>query len=102
MRPRKPIKRAKAPERLLQHQRAILAAVTTNERQNAWAQELLGRRNAVAPLARSDRLLHLRGDAGSGRVARLMLTYRSRDNAPSPMLREQSGYRGAGDHKAHS
>jgi len=48
MRPRKPIKRAKAPERLLQRQRAILAAVTTNERQNAWAQELLGRRNAVA------------------------------------------------------
>jgi hypothetical protein len=48
MRPRKPIKRAKAPERPLQRQRALLAAVATNKRQNAWAQELLERRNAVA------------------------------------------------------
>ncbi len=48
MRPRKIIKRAKAPERLLQHQRTLLAAVARDQRQNAWAQELLGRRNAVA------------------------------------------------------
>ncbi len=48
MRPRKVIKRAKAPERLLQRQRTLLAAVATDKRQNAWAQELLGRRNAVA------------------------------------------------------
>ena len=48
MRTRKMIKRAKAPERLLQRQRAILAAVTMDERQKAWAHEMLGRRNAVA------------------------------------------------------
>ncbi len=48
MRPRKVIKRAKAPERLLLRQRTLLAAVATDKRQNAWAQELLGRRNAVA------------------------------------------------------
>ena len=48
MRPRKVIKRARAPERLLQRQRALLAAAAIDKRQNAWAQELLGRRNAVA------------------------------------------------------
>ena len=48
MRPRKVIKRAKAPERLLQRQRTLLAAVAIDKRQNAWAQELLLRRNAVA------------------------------------------------------
>ncbi len=48
MRPRKVIKRAKASERLLQRQRALLAAVTTDKRQNTWALELLSRRNAVA------------------------------------------------------
>jgi len=48
MRLRKAIRRAKSPERLLQRQRALLAAVATNKRQNAWVQELLGRRNAVA------------------------------------------------------
>ena len=48
MRLHKAIRPAKSPERLLQRQRALLAAVATNKRQNAWAQELLGRRNAVA------------------------------------------------------
>ena len=48
MRTRKRIQRANAPERLLQRQQAILAATATDERQNTWAQELLGRRNAVA------------------------------------------------------
>lgn len=50
MRLHKAIRRAKSPERLLQRQRALLAAVATDKRQNAWAQELLGRRNAVARL----------------------------------------------------
>jgi hypothetical protein len=48
MRLHKPLGRAKSPQRLLQRQRALLAAVATDKRQNAWAQELLGRRNAVA------------------------------------------------------
>ncbi len=48
MRLHKAIRRAKSPERLLQRQRALLAAVATDQRQNAWAQELLGRRDAVA------------------------------------------------------
>jgi hypothetical protein len=42
------LKHAKAPTRFLQHQEAILSAVARDERQNAWAQELLTRRNAVA------------------------------------------------------
>ncbi len=48
MRLHKPLRRAKSPQRLLQRQRALLAAVATDKRQNAWAQELLSRRNAVA------------------------------------------------------
>ena len=48
MRLRKAIRRARSPERLLQRQRALLAAVVIDKRQNAWAQELLGRRDAVA------------------------------------------------------
>ncbi len=38
----------RTPEHLLARQRALLAAVATDQRQNAWAQELFGRRNAVA------------------------------------------------------
>ncbi len=48
MRLHKAIRRAKTPEHLLARQRALLAAVATDQRQNAWAQELLGGRNAVA------------------------------------------------------
>jgi hypothetical protein len=48
MRPRKPLRSTETRERLLQRQRTLLAAVATDKRQNAWAQELLSRRNAVA------------------------------------------------------
>ena len=48
MRTPRTLKRAKAPTPFLQHQKAILSAVALDERQNAWAQELLTRRNAVA------------------------------------------------------
>lgn len=41
------LKRAEAPTRFLEHQKAILAD-PLDERQNAWAQELLTRRYAVA------------------------------------------------------
>ena len=48
MRPRRRLKSTETRERLLQRQRALLAAVTTDKRQNTWALELLSRRNAVA------------------------------------------------------
>jgi hypothetical protein len=49
MRIRKLLRRAPAASRdLIAHQKAILATTISDERSNAWALEMLGRRNAVA------------------------------------------------------
>jgi hypothetical protein len=49
MKIRKSAKRSNSEERdLTAHQRAILTATISDDRQNAWALEMLGRRNAVA------------------------------------------------------
>ncbi len=49
MRIRKVMRRAREDQRdLTAHQRAVLSATVSDERHNAWALELLGRRNAVA------------------------------------------------------
>jgi len=44
----KTLMRAKSTAHLFQRQKAILSAVALDMRDNAWAQELLKRRNAVA------------------------------------------------------
>ncbi len=49
MRIRKFVRRAREDQRDLSvHQQAVLSAAVSDERHNAWALEMLGRRNAVA------------------------------------------------------
>ncbi len=49
MRIRKSARKVETAQRdLTAHQKAVLAATVSDERNNAWALEMLGRRNAVA------------------------------------------------------
>jgi hypothetical protein len=48
MRIRKLVRRAVRQHDLIKHQQAVLTSTVSDERHNAWALEMLSRRNAVA------------------------------------------------------